>query len=631
MREVPRETGLPAALRSLRPNLLDRAISYFDPKAGLERYRARAMQLTAESYVGASKSRRSMAGWLTRPKSADADTLLELPELRTRSRDLERNAPIATGALSTVRTKVVGTGLALQSRVNRDLLGISEEEASAWQRRTETEFSLWAESQDCDLTRQQNFYGLQDLAFRSALVSGDVLVVMPHLLRSPGPYGLKLQVIEADRLVNKDNARDTDKLAGGVEMDGDGAPVAYHVLKQHPGAMLARPGSWDVVTAYGAQTGRRNAIHLYQRSRPGQSRGVPYLAPVIETLKQLDRYTEAEISAAVVAGLFAVFVKSEGDGLSPLESVTLGITPGSGGDSPQAGWDGKLSPGLVADLRQGEDIVSANPGRPNAAFDPFMVSILRQVGMALELPYEVLIKHFQSSYSAARAALLEAWAHFRCRRDWLATHLCQPIYEVWMEEAIALGRIVAPGFFFDPLVRFAWCQCQWVGDGPGSIDPLKEVQAARERVDLGISTLAEETMLHDGGDFELKLAQRVKEEKMRKEGGLAPSAITPGPSAPAPAAPPQQDKQATAASPSAFSGIEAAGVVAPPPLLRVDVPQPIVNVEVKPPVVNVDVQPPSITIEAPPRRRIEKIPERDKRGFITKIVETEVADDPTGS
>ena len=463
---------------------------------------------------------------------------------------------------------MVGTGLALQSRVNREVLGLGEEEASAWQRRTELEWALWAESPECDLTRQQNFYGLQDLAFRSALVSGDVLVLMPYLLRATNPYGLKLQLIEADRLVNRDNKRDTPELAGGVQMDSDGAPVAYHVLKQHPGGQLGLAREWDVVDAYGAQTGRRNAIHLYQRSRPGQSRGVPYLAPVIETLKQLDRYTEAEIAAAVVAGLFAVFVKSEGDGLSPLESATLGITPASGGDTPQAGWDGKLSPGLVADLRQGEDIVSANPGRPNQAFDPFMTSVLRQVGMALELPYEVLIKHFQSSYSAARAALLEAWAHFRCRRDWLATHLCQPIYEVWMEEAIALGRIVAPGFFFDPLVRYAWLGCQWVGDGPGSIDPLKEVQAARERVSLGISTLAEETMANDGGDWEQKHAQRVKEERLRRESGLAtlpaPEAPGPGPTAP----PRREEEAASAALPSAFSGVEIGGVVVPPPVIE---------------------------------------------------------------
>jgi lambda family phage portal protein len=572
MREVPRGMDLPEALRGLRPNLIDRTISYFNPIRGLERYRARAMQITAESYVGASKTRRSMSGWLTRPKSADADTLLELPELRTRSRDLERNAPIATGALGTVSTKVVGTGLALQSRVHRDVLGLSEEEAAAWQRRTEMEFALWAESPECDITRQQNLYGLQGLAFRSALVSGDVLVIMPYVLRSTGPYGLKLQMVEADRLVNKDNVRDTPVLAGGVAMDLDGAPLAYHVLKQHPGGIDHRLSrEWDVVPAYGAQTGRRNAIHLYERRRPGQSRGVPYLAPVIETLKQLDRYTEAEIAAAVVAGLFAVFVKSEGDGLSPLESATLGITPGGDGDKSEASWDGKLSPALVADLRPGEDIVSANPGRPNQAFDPFMTSVLRQVGMALELPYEVLIKHFQSSYSAARAALLEAWAHFRCRRDWLATHLCQPIYETWMEEAIALGRIVAPGFFFDPLVRYAWLGCQWVGDGPGSIDPLKEVQAARERVDLGISTLAEECMLHDGGDFEQKHAQRVKENKMRQEGGLVPASAPASPGSVAPPPKPGPDEQAIATSPLASSGEPIGEVVAPPPIIEREV------------------------------------------------------------
>jgi lambda family phage portal protein len=615
VREVPRETGLPAALRTLRPNLLDRAIGYFDPVKGLERYRARAMQLTAESYIGASKSRRSMAGWLTRPKSADADTLLELPELRTRSRDLERNAPIATGALSTVRTKVVGTGLALQSRVHRDVLGISEEQASEWQRHTEMEFALWAESPECDLTRQQNWYGLQDLAFRSALVSGDVLVLMPYLLRSTGPYGLKLQLIEADRLVNRDNARDTDKLAGGVEMDADGAPVAYHVLKQHPGAQIPRPGSWDVVPAYGGQTGRRNAIHLYQRSRPGQSRGVPYLAPVIATLKQLDRYTEAEILAAVVSGLFAVFVKSEGGvGLTQAEKDAQGWDDNKKVDE----WeDLTLSPGLVVNLKPGEDMVSANPGRPNTAFDPFMTSVLRQVGMALELPYEVLIKHFQSSYSAARAALLEAWAHFRCRRDWLATYLCQPIYETWMEEAIALGRIVAPGFFFDPLLRHAWLGCQWVGDGPGSIDPLKEVQAARDRVALGISTLAEETMLHDGGDWEQKHAQRVKEETLRRESGLAtlpaPEAPGPGPAAPAPG-----NEQAAAASPSAFSGVEAGGVVAPPPQVRVEVPQPVVHVHLPEPAA-------SIPPPAAPKRTRKKI-SRDSDGEISEII-SEVDDE----
>lgn len=517
MREVPRKK------RSIRSTLLDRAVGYFSPVRGLQRYRARMIQAAAESYIGASKSRRSMAGWLARGGSADADTLRDLPELRNRSRDLARNAPIATGALNTVATKVVGTGLALQSRIHREVLGLTEEQASEWQRRAETEFALWAESCECDITRHQNFYGLQELAFRSSLESGDVLVLLPYILRPAAcPYGIKVQLVEADRITNKDGTRDTPRLAGGVEMDIDGAPLAYHILKQHPGGIDRISREWDVVPAYGTASGRRNAIHLYRKLRPGQTRGIPYLAPVIEPLKQLDRYTEAEIAAAVVSGLFAVFVKTEGEGLSPLESASLGTAPAGTDGSAGAAWDGKLSSGLVADLKPGEDIVSANPGRPNAAFDPFCTAVLRQIGVALELPYEVLIKHFTSSYSAARAALLEAWSHFRCRRDWLATYLCQPIYETWMMEAVALGRIGAPGFFDDALLRHAWLGSQWVGDGPGAIDPLKEVTAAEKRLEIGVSTLAEETMLHDGGDWESKHNQQVKEHKLRAEGGLLP-------------------------------------------------------------------------------------------------------------
>ena len=192
-----------------------------------------------------------------------------------------------------------------------------------------------------------------------------------------------------------------------------------------------------------------------------------------------------------------------------------------------------------------------------------------------------------------------------------------------MEEAIALGRIVAPGFFFDPLVRYAWLGCQWVGDGPGSIDPLKEVSAARERVALAISTLAEETMLHDGGDWELKHAQRVKEEKLRKEGGLAACRQRRSASR-ARARPRLVEEQATAVSPLAFSGTHVGGVVAPPPVVHVDVPQPIVNVEVKPP--DIRVEAPVINLSLP-GRSVERIPVRDARGLITKIIEREVEDE----
>ena len=168
-----------------------------------------------------------------------------------------------------------------------------------------------------------------------------------------------------------------------------------------------------------------------------------------------------------------------------------------------------------------KDISVADPKRPNTAFDPFVLAILRQTGVALELPFEVLVKHFTASYSAARAALLEAWKFFMTRRYWLSVNFCQPVYEAWMAEAVATGRISAPGFFDDPLIRRAYCGSEWVGPAKGMIDERAEVEAAQWRVEMGISTLAEETAALTGGDWEKKHVQSAKEFRMRKEAGLS--------------------------------------------------------------------------------------------------------------
>ncbi len=144
-----------------------------------------------------------------------------------------------------------------------------------------------------------------------------------------------------------------------------------------------------------------------------------------------------------------------------------------------------------------------------------MLAILRQVGVALEIPFEMLVKHFTASYSAAQAALLEAWKFFRSRREWLACMFCQPVYEAVITEAVARGHLNAPGFFSDPMLRAAYLGSEWIGPPRGQIDQLKEGKAARERVDMGISTLAEETAALTGGDWERKHRQRTKEKRLR--------------------------------------------------------------------------------------------------------------------
>jgi len=507
------------------PNSIDKIISYISPVSGARRARARMMEALIGSYNGASRSRRALKEWKTSNADADEDILWDLPYLRERSRDLIRNAPIAVGAIGTSLANVVGTGLKLQARIESEYLGLSEEEADAWEDHTEREWRLFSESQECDISRTLNFHGLQTLAFRQTLENGDVFALLPRISRTGSPYSLKIQLVEADRVCNQGWKSDSETLVAGVEKNpATGAPVAYHVANQHPGSVRVQKKdayTWKVVPAFGAKTGLRNVLHLYEMTRPGQTRGVPFLAPVIETLKMLDRYTEAELMAAVVSGLFTVFLKSESGALDFDVTSGMGVETGAAADDD----DLKLGNGAIVGLKKGEDISTANPGRPNTAFDPFVKSILEQIGAALGIPFEVLIRHFQSSYSASRAALLEAWRFFRSRRVWLVSAFCQPVYEIWLYEAVASGRITAPGFFADPLIQKAYCGAIWVGDSPGYVDPQKDVDAAKARVDAKFSTLDEETALLTGGDFEANVRQMSKEKRMLDKAGLLPTPV----------------------------------------------------------------------------------------------------------
>lgn len=501
----------------VKGNLIDRAIAWVNPAAGLSRMRARVQMAVAGQWLGGSTQRTQTANWLPFAGSPDADMQVDRRNLLTRSRDLQRNNPLAKGAVNTNVTSVVGTGLVLRSRINAKSLGLADDAAQAWQRNTETEFKLWTDSPSaCDIERTLDFYGQQSLALRSALESGDVFATLPMVPRRGSIYDLKIQLIEADRVCNDGYGADTDLLYGGIRRGQFGEPVAYQIMKKHPGGIMSSlSNEWDEIPAFGAKTGRRNVVHLFDKLRPGQGRGVPYLSPVIETLKQLSDYTDGELRAALVASLFTVFVKSQsGFGLDPDASGLAQTAPAKTGDTL------KLGSGAIIDLGENEDISTANPGRPNPAFDPFVLALLRQVGAALEIPLEVLIKHFTSSYSASRAALLEAWRFFKGRRTWMASMFCQPIYEAWMDEAVARGRVQAPGYFDDDAIRAAYLGSEWVGDSPGSIDPLKDAKAAEARLGLLLTTYSDETVAMSGQDWEDVCARRSREEKLIDAAGL---------------------------------------------------------------------------------------------------------------
>lgn len=498
---------------------LDKAIDTLSPKAGLKRAEARHRKAiltnTGYSHYGASSTKKSLLGWDYFGGDSRSDIEDNLSVLRQRSRDLYMGVPIATGAVKTMRTNVVGRGLMLKPTIDAEALGLSIEQKQELEKKIAREWALWAESPDCDMARLNNFYELQQLAFLNWLSSGDCFALLPDKKRKNQPYDLRVRLIEADRVSSPDYFDTVDnKIVGGVEMDEDGEVVAYYFSKHHPLSYADKQIEWTRVEAYGKRTGRRNVLHLCSMERIGQRRGVPFLAPVIEALKQLGRYTDAELVAAVVNGLFAVFIEKVDDSEGPVIGESIAKEDQVDAED---GMSIELAPGNIIELQEGEKAHDVNPGRPNTAFNGFVEAICAQIGAALEIPYELLVKRFTASYSASRAALEEAWKMFRTYRTWLANDFCQPVYEEWFAEAVAKQRISAPGFFTDPIRHKAYCKAQWNGPARGLLNPVQEVSAAVTRVENGFSTRSNETMEMTGGDFYSNCEQLQQEESALKE------------------------------------------------------------------------------------------------------------------
>lgn len=480
------------------------------------------------SNYGASLHKKSMRGWMWHGGSPKEDIEDNLRVLRERSRDAFMGVPLATGAIKTMRTNVVCGGLTPTPQIDNAFLGISDEEAQKINEQIAREFALWANKPTCDADRIDNFYMLQQLAFTGFLLNGDSWAVLQNK-KTPGvPYDLRVRIIEADRICSPAfmdilsptdiNEHHVEKIVQGVETDADGMVVAYWVCDRHPLASTSVTGltasHWTRVEAYGKKTGRQNVLCLMQRERAGQLRGVPLLAPVLESLKQLGRFTDAELTAAVISAMFTVFIKKSDQS----EDVPFGemLPPDVQVDTPDK-TSVELAPGAFIDLNPGEEVQFADPKHPTTGFEAFMNAIVKQMAAALEIPSEVLYKQFSTSYSAARGALNEFWRTTGMHRDWFADSFCQPIYEAWFREAVYKGRIKAPGFLTNPAVAAAYMNCNWNGPARTNLNPKDEAAAAQMRVNCGFSTAAQETAQMTGGSYEANMRQRKAEAALKRE------------------------------------------------------------------------------------------------------------------
>ena len=514
---------------------------------------------TGYGNYGANMTKNSLAGWLWRGGDADRDIGINVQVLRERSRDAFMGIPLASAAVETLDTNVIGEGLFPAPNVDGEALGLDETQTADLNKEIADKFEWWAcDPRECDWEAKHSFYTLQSVAFQSMLLSGDCPVLFPLKARQNTLFEFRLRILEADRVHNPPLHLLSlgTNIFNGVELTDDGELAAYHIARYHP--LSVRQQTYRFATdetfrvePFGTLTGRRNMILMMRPERPEQRRGVPILSVCLELLKQHGRYIDSTVVGAVIQSYFTAFIESEFP--DPTIFDTLLTEEQKAEITNLNAYNVQLGPGIVNFMRPGHKVNFANPTQPMSTFGDFTIAVAKFVGAAVGVPYEVLLKQFNASYSASRAALLDFWKRVRKWRSLMVDQFCQPAYEEWLADAISLGRIeLFPGGFDDPYVRRAMLRCLWSGASAGSLDPQKEVAAADMKVKAGFSTIERESVELNGSNYRDNIRQQSTEQREFEDADLIfppyrPVAGLPGAPAPstkqtAPTPAPKQPK-----------------------------------------------------------------------------------------
>jgi lambda family phage portal protein len=482
------------------------------------------------SYAGASLTKPVFKGWNWTGGSPDDDIVANLPIMRQRSRQLTMESAVINGIYKTLTTNVVGDGLRPEPTPDAEYFGWSPEYTKKWKANVLRVIEPFLESTACDVYHRDNFYELTRLAFRAELESGDCFVTMPRFERRDSPFDLKIQVIEADCCGNPDGIEQLEHerlgndIYGGVEISQWGNVVGYWFFTGHPLARRRPHGfnynekkypRWIFIPAYGAETGLPNVLHLMESERPGQRRGIPLIAPVIESALTLDRYMKAEAIAAQIQAFFTLMIKTENP-----DAMVGELDPAESRDKYYDENEIGLGSGNIQFLRPGDDIVPVNPSRPTTSFEPFIKAQLQIMGPAVTLPYELLTQLYQASFSAAEAANNVARSNFRMRRACLVRDFCHPVYQALFDEAVLRGWIEAPGYFDDMFIRHLYTKAKWNGPGMPHIDLGKSAGDYEKLTALGYTTASEATSELTGGNYYENIQERGREITAAKDAGM---------------------------------------------------------------------------------------------------------------
>ena len=450
--------------------------------------------------------------------------------LRKRSKQLFTENLYARGLIRRLITNEINKGLALEATPDAEILGLNPEDLAAWSENTERRFMIWGKNPDiCDHRQARTFGALQRQARMMALVSGDVLVVLRQ-----GSTGLPtIDLIDAEHV--SDPISDTliravrnrgNTIVEGVELDASKRHVAFFVLQSN--------GIHRRVPAMGSRTGRKQAWLLYGTERLiDDVRGMSLLALVMQSLKEIDRYRDSELRAAVINSMIAMWVEKTADKMGSLpmtggatrrDNVT---TQNDSSGRKDVEFSSHMPGMMLQELQQGEKPTSYDTKRPNVNFAIFETAVLSSFAWANEIPPETLLLQFQNNYSASRGATNEFKMYLERLRTGFGEEFNNPIYQDWTISEVLNNNIIALGLLeawrdqaqWD---RFgAWMLADWAGAIKPNVDLLKEVKAYKELVNEGWITRDRSSRELTGMKFS-KVSQQLRRENSNLVEALQP-------------------------------------------------------------------------------------------------------------
>lgn len=483
------------------------------------------------SYAGAGGGRLT-ASWRSPTSSADAELSANIDKLRNRSRELVRNSSYAKRAKTIVVNNVIGSGIGMQGQVRPQYRARLDDTVNG---AIEEAWAEWCRAEQCHTAGRMHFADLERLVMGEVFEAGEVLVRKHYRAVGGSKVPLALEVIESERLAGDFTyppTVDPKFYRMGIEHDADWRPVAYWIRERHPGDI--RPfGSQpnDVLVRVPAH----DIMHLMISDRSPQTRGVPWLHTAMRRMNDMDGYTEAEIVAARAGAMYLGFITK------PDENLDL-----PGADDLQGQTQIDLEPGLMQRLAPGEEVSFNNPQRPNAALDPFLRYLLREVAAGVGVSYESLSRDYsQSNYSSSRLALLDDRDLWKTLQAWFIRSFREPLHREWLQAAVFSRSITAISVeeFSTRPAKFA--AVKFKPRGWSWVDPTKEVEAYKEAIKAGLTTRTDViAQTASGLDIEDVDATREEELDAAKARGLVfdtdPDIFAPPEPAPAPAAPPDK-------------------------------------------------------------------------------------------